>query len=95
MNTDIAASLQQAIELETVKQMAIALLGSVKKELKEVIKFSIVDGLSPVPGGVYPSNFPGCYNLLTPDGLVEIFEGDFILQTLDNQFYFIRLEKTL
>lgn len=79
------------IEIETVKQMAVALLGSEKKELKEITKFSIPGKGQPVPAGVYPFS-PGRYSLLTPDGLVEIKEGDYILQTKDGTFYFIRLE---
>lgn len=85
--------LQDAIEIEAIKNMAIALLGSEKKELKNLTKFSIGERLSLIPGGVYPYS-PGHYALLTPDGLVEIIDGDYIVQTLDNQFYYIRLEKT-
>jgi len=93
MSNDIVASLNLRVELETIKSMAVILLGSEKKQLKNLTKFSIPDGGSPIPAGVYPFS-PGRYSLLTPDGLVEIKEGDYILQTLDNCFYFIRLEKT-
>lgn len=81
------------IEIETIKQMAVVLLKGEKKELKDIRKFSLPNRLEPVPGGVYPFS-PGRYSLLTPDGLVEIKEGDWILQTTDNQFYYIRLEIT-
>lgn len=84
--------LRQSIEQEAVEKMAKVLLDSEKKELKKVSKFSIPDGVSPIPAGVYPYS-PGRYALLTPDGLAEIFEGDYILQTKDNQFYYIRMEK--
>jgi hypothetical protein len=84
---------REAIEGEAVRRMAAALLESEKKELKEITKFSLPDRHMPVPAGVYPFS-PGRYSLLTPDGLVEIRAGDYILETLDHTFYYIRLEIT-
>lgn len=82
--------LRETIELATLKEMAVALLGSEKKELKEITKFHI-DGVTAMPKGVF-GTIPGRYALTTPDGMVEVKEGDYILQTTDNQFYFIRME---
>jgi len=91
--SDVAAKLNLAIELEAIKKLAIIILESEGKEIKNVSKFSIPDGGFPVPAGVYPYS-PGRYSLLTPDGLVEIFEDDYIIQSMDNCFYYIRFEKS-
>jgi len=91
INNPIAASLTQTIELNAVKTMATILLGSEKKELKNITRFYIDDQAS-LPKGVSKTEF-GRYTMMTPDGLAEVKEGDYILETKDDCFYYIRLEK--
>ncbi len=85
--------LRDTIEIESIKQVAITLLRSEGKELKEIKKFHVPNGLPPYPDGIY-SISPGKYSLLTSDGLVDLEEGDYIIQTLYDEFYYIRLKVT-
>lgn len=84
--------LQIAIELEAVKVMAQTLLRSEQKELELIYQFQTPNLSLPYQEGVYPY-LPGRYCLRTPDGIAEIFPGDFVLKTTTGDFYFLRMEK--
>ncbi len=83
-------TLQDTIEVDAVRQVAVLLLRSEGKELKDIKKFHKPNGLPPYPDGIY-SISPGKYSLLTSDGLVDLEEGDYIIQTLYDEFCYLRL----
>lgn len=83
-------AMREVAQLSAIREMAKGFLATVGKELKNISQFC-PDGTVSMPAGVYP-HAKGRYALLTPDGLVEVRKGDYILQTMDNQFYYIRLE---
>lgn len=77
---------EDAIERQTAQHLAKSLLASEKKELKKLTRFNMP--VVNVPDGVHI-----LYAIKTPDGPAALQDGDYVLQTLDNSFYYLRINK--